>query len=187
MCVETEQMLIRARIFKIKTSTFLVFLPFYRLVLRNEIQATILTNVQRYSWDILIRPPCLFPQGSQCKRTWICQRRPSVNGRGSRYARPKNRPFLFELNGGETDEQQVKCWVSFEGQSHVFSRASSRSTCVFHFLFFAHRFSIAFFVNNITFSLSNALLLSFSFFLSQRWPKGRPSQVTNFWLTHNTI
>lgn len=90
------------------------------------------------------------------------------------------REFPDELNGGETDEQQVKCRVSFAGQSHVFSCASSRSTCVFHFLFFVHRFAIAFFVHNISFSLSNALVLSFSSFLSQRWPKGRPSQVTNF-------
>lgn len=85
----------------------------------------------------------------------------------------------------ETDEQQVKCWVSFVGRSHVFSRASSRSTCVFHFLFSARLFTITPFVNNI----SNVLLqssLSFSSSLSRRWPKCRPSPDTNFWLTQTT-
>lgn len=37
--------------------------------------------------------------------------------------------FLTSWMEEKQDEQQVKCWVSFAGQSHVFSRASSRSTC----------------------------------------------------------
>ncbi len=110
-------------------------------------------------------PPGLFPQGSQCKITLICQRRTSVahEMRGRKESSVFLGEFPDELNGGETDEQQGDRVMSSAALVHgplaLFTSCSSRV-------------AITFFVNNIEFSLSNAQLLSFSSFLFSALAEG---------------